>query len=322
MKTLAVISLFATSALAQSAAPQPSGNPLIPSGISSGCSDFINAFNSDSSLTSCTKSLIQATQNFGPGGSAGSSPTKAQITTAVDSICTGSASSACPDSLIRGKLTDFYAACSDELTSTPNTQIRDMYDVLYVLTPLKAAICSKDDSSNYCLLADSNGTSSGIQGALASAAGVDLSQIQNSLSYPSSSGPLSSRAEDPVVANLTTFRASNLAFLFREPQMDPSILCTTCTRNVLTGYFNFESDSDVLYAPGLSNSLLLGGQNELVGSIQQKCGANFLNGAVQAAGGIKQGQFGSGAVKGVSDRFSCLVAVVAGALTVAISSLL
>ncbi len=293
---------------------------MIPGDISSGCSDFINKFNSDASLTTCTKSLIQATQSFGPGGSAGSSPSKAEVSGAVDSICTGSASSTCPDSLIRGQLADFYAACSDELTSKPNQKVRDIYDVLYVLSPLKKAMCSKDDSGSYCLFDDSDATSTGIKGALASAGGIDLTQVQNSLSYTPSSGSVARRAEDAIVANLTTFRASNLAFIFREPNIDSANLCTTCTRNILTGYFGYESD--VLYAPGLSASSLLGGQTELVGAIQQKCGANFLNGAVQAAGGIKSGELSSGAVKGVSDRFSGLVAIVAGGLTVAISSLL
>lgn len=321
MKTLAVISLIATTALAQSSGSGAPGsaNPLIPGDCSPGCTDFITKFNNDASLTTCTRSLIQATQNFGPGGSAGSSPSKADVSSAIDSICAGSVSSACPDNLIRGQLADFYAACSDELTSKPNEKVREIYDVLYTLTPLKKAMCSKDDSGSYCLFDDSDATSTGIKGALASAGGPDLTQIQNSLSYTPSSGSVTRRGEDAIVANLTTFRASNLPFLFREPEMDSTTLCTTCTRNILTGYFSYESD--VLYAPGLSQSELLGGQNELVGAIQQKCGANFLNGAVQAAGGIKSGQF-SGAVKGVSDRYSSIVAIVAGGLTLAISSLL
>jgi len=310
MKTLAVISLLATTALAQSSGSGASANPLIPSDISTGCSDFITKFNSDPSLTACTKSLIQATQSFGPGGSTGS---KADVSSAIDSICTGSVSDSCPDSLIRGQLSNFYAACSDELTSKANQRTRDIYDVLYVLSPLKKAICSKDDSANYCLFDNSDTTSTGIKG-------IDLSQIQNSLSYTPSSGSVARRAQDPVAANLTTFRSSNLAFLFRQPDMDSATLCTTCTRNILTGYFGFESD--VLYAPGLAASQLLGGQTELVGGIQKTCGANFLNGAVQAAGGIKSGELSSGAVKGVSDRFSGLVAIIAGGLTVAISSLL
>jgi len=310
MKSLAIISLIATTALAQSSASGAS-NPLIPGDISAGCSEFINKFNGDASLTACTKSLIQATQSFGSGGSGGSSPSKAEVSGAIDSICTGSASSACPDSLIRGQLADFYAACSDELTSKANEKVRDMYDVLYVLSPLKKAMCSKDDSGSYCLFADSDAAIKG--------AGVDLTQVQNSLSYTPSAGSVSRRADAPIAANLTTFHSCNLPFLFREPNMDSATLCTTCTRNILTGYFGYESD--VLFAPGLSNSKLLGGQTELVGAIQQKCGANFLNGAVQAAGGIKKDDLTSGAVKGVSDRFSVLVAIVAGGLTVAISSL-
>jgi len=318
MKTLAVISLIATTALAQSSGSGASANPLIPGDISTGCSDFINKFNSDTSLTACTKSLIQATQSFGPGGS--SSPSKAEVTSAIDSICTGSVSDSCPDSLIRGQLTDFYAACSDELTSKANQKVRDIYDVLYVLSPLKKAMCSKDDSANYCLFDNSDATSTGIKGALASSGGVDLSQVQNALSYTPSSGSVARRADEPIAANLTTFRSTNLAFLFRQPNMDSATLCTTCTRNILTGYFGFESD--VLYAPGLSASSLLGGQTELVGAIQKTCGANFLNGAVQAAGGIKSGELTSGVVSRINARFSGVVAIVAGGLTVAISSLL
>jgi len=285
----------------------------VSSGISSQCKTFIDAFDTDSSLTACSRSLIEATQGFGPGQGASSE----NVTSAINDICSGSVSSACPDSLIREKLADFYSACSAELTSAPNQQIRDLYDVLYVLTPFKQAICSEDDSGNSCLLDGSNSSSNNT--ALPSQSSFD--QIQKSLSYtPSNGTSLSSQSEDAVLANLTTFHNNNIAFLFRNGTWDESNLCTTCTRSILTGYFNYESDS--LYAPGLSNSQLLGGQDLLVSAIQQKCGVNFLNGAVQAAGGIKSGSFTSGAVKGVSDRFAGIMTVVAGGLTVAIASLM
>jgi hypothetical protein len=259
--------------------------------------------------------LIQATQNFGPGGSASSSPTPAEVTGAVDSICTGSVSTACSDSLIRGKLGDFYSACSAELTSNPNEQLRNIYDVLYALTPLQQAICSKDDSGNYCVIAGNNASSTGTQSAPSAG---DLNEIQKTLYYTPTSGSLSTRDEDAILANLTTFHVNNLAFLLLQPNMDSDALCTTCTRNILTSYFNYESDA--LYGPGLSSSVLLAGQTDLVGAIQQKCGANFLNGAVEAAGGIKQDAMNA-AVKGVSDRFAALTAIVAGVLTVALSLL-
>jgi hypothetical protein len=311
MKSFAVLSLFAAVALAQSSTP----NPLIPDNISSGCKSFLNSLNTDTSLQACTDSLIKATANFGPGGSSSSNPTKEAVNEAVNGICTGSTSDACPDDLIRGKLADFYGACSAELTSSPNQQVRNLYDVLYVMTPMKKSLCSKDDSGNYCVLSSDGSTAA--KGAITKATGLDYAGLTNALA---SNSPLTRRAESAVVANLTTFRDSNVPFIFRDPDMDSTALCATCTRNILTNYFNFESD--VLYASGLGNSQLLGGQDALVGSIQEKCGANFLNGAVQAAGGIKQDTLSSAAVRDVSNNFASLVAVVAGAMPLVVSSLL
>lgn len=292
MKAWVLISLFATLASAQSASPSSSaaaskasgGASLIPTDISSGCSSFLTSLDSDSSLTSCTDSLLKSTADFGSGGT----HSKADVTAAVDAICNDSVSSACPDSLIRGKLADFYSACSAELTSSPNKQVRDLYDVLYILSPMKSAICSKDDSGNYCVFSDS-GDHSNTKLPAATDNGLDLSSISS----------------------------SNLAFLFRTADMSSNALCTTCTRNIMSGYFNYESDS--VYSPGLSNSQMLGGQTVLVGAIEKQCGANFLNGAVQAAGGIKSGGFTSGATQ---DRVSGAVVALAGALTVAVSAIL
>lgn len=292
MKAWVLISLFATLASAQSASPSSSaaaskgsgGASLIPTDISAGCSSFLTSLDSDSSLSTCTDSLLKSTADFGSGGT----HSKAAVTEAIDGICDGAVSSACPDSTIRGKLADFYSACSAELTSSPNKQVRDLYDVLYTLLPMKLAICSKDDSGNYCVF---SGSDEKVSADLPAATddGLDLSSISS----------------------------SNLAFLFRTASMDSKALCTTCTRNIMSGYFNYESDA--VYSPGLSNSQMLGGQTVLVGAIEQQCGANFLNGAVQAAGGIKSGGFTSGAAQ---DRVSGAVVALAGALTVAVSALL
>jgi hypothetical protein len=197
-------------------------------------------------------------------------------------------SSACPDSLIRGKLASFYSACSAELTSSPNDKVRGLYDVLYILSPMKSAVCSKDDNGNYCVFSN-NGANTTANPPAATDNGLDLSGMSS----------------------------SNLAFLFRTANMSSDALCTTCTRNIMSGYFNYESDS--VYSPGLSNSEMLNGQTVLVGAIEKQCGANFLNGAVQAAGGIKSGGLGSGAAQ---DRVSGAVVALAGALTVAVSALL
>jgi hypothetical protein len=226
--------------------------------------------------------LLKSTAKFGSGGT----HSKADVTAAIDGICNGDVSTACPDSLIRGQLANFYSACSNELTSSPNEKVRSLYDILYILSPMKSAVCSKDDNGNYCVFSNS-----------------DANTTSN----------LSDATDDGL--DLSSASSNNLAFLFRTANMSSTALCTTCTRNIMSGYFNYESDS--VYSPGLSNSQMLGGQTVLVSAIEKTCGANFLNGAVQAAGGIKQGFNGA-----AQDRVSGTVVALAGALTVAISALL
>ncbi|KAF9784553.1 hypothetical protein BJ322DRAFT_1021285 [Thelephora terrestris] len=53
--------------------------------------------------------------------------------------------------------------------------------------------------------------------------------------------------------------------------------------------------SDTSYAPGTGNSPLLGGETDLYNAIHQKCGAAFLSGSVQAAGGTSNGLINGGA---------------------------
>jgi len=114
---------------------------------------------------------------------------------------------------------------------------------------------------------------------------------------------------------MTTYHDTNLAFLFLTPSQDATTLCTACSRNVLTAYINFESD--VPYAPGLNQSQLLDTQSALYSAIQSKCPAGFLNGAVQAAGGIvTEGPFSSGAV---SAEFQSILVLAMGVATLAVS---
>lgn len=122
---------------------------------------------------------------------------------------------------------------------------------------------------------------------------------------------LSRRSSSPALTpNMTTFGSSNIAFLLISPDLPSSTLCTPCTRNVLTSYINFESS--VPYAPGLPSSQLFPGQSDLYNAVQRTCGASFLSGAVQAAGGLAT----SGAV-GVD--FQKIIGFVAGAFILAVS---
>jgi hypothetical protein len=79
-------------------------------------------------------------------------------------------------------------------------------------------------------------------------------------------------------------------------------------------YINFESD--LQYASGIGSSQLLKNQPALVSGVQDKCGNNFLSGAVQAAGGLGSGGTGltSGASSVVRD-FQGVAAFIVGMMT-------
>ncbi|EIN05282.1 hypothetical protein PUNSTDRAFT_55156 [Punctularia strigosozonata HHB-11173 SS5] len=293
MKTFAIVSALASVALAQSSTA--SASALIPTGISSGCSSFLTAFNSNSALSACTSPLISATSSYGPGGNA--SATSAGVSSALSAACSATT---CSETTVRDQLTQFYAACTAELTSSPNDAVVRAYDVLYALTPLKKALCAKDDSGKYCAaqlssIVSSASASASAASASASAAagslsnGLSLASVQKYL-WASTSGSLARRAsssEAALIPNTTTYAASNLVFLFLQPALESAALCTSCTRAVLTSYIDWESD--VPYAPGLANSPTMAGQAAIYNAVQSTCGSSFLSGAVQAAGSLSNG---------------------------------
>ncbi|KAH9886719.1 hypothetical protein C8Q73DRAFT_715070 [Cubamyces lactineus] len=310
MKSIAAVTLFASVVLAQSAS-------LVPSGISSTCSSFLNDFNQDAALTSCTSAIINATSEFAPSLNASatkSTPDASAISSALGTVC---GSTSCPDTTIRSKLADFYQNCTAELSSSPNQDVVKIYDVLYALIPLKNAVCSKDDSGDYCV-------SKIAQNASSSAAST-LSNIASYVSTPlDSKSAVSRRATvQSIVAtapNATTFANNNLLFLMLQPDLPSASLCTSCTRNILTSYISFESSTP--YGPGLSSSALLSGQTKLYEGVQETCGANFLSGAVAAAAGLSggvTGQIASGASSLVANTGVAGVIMVAAVLALTAS---
>jgi len=197
---------------------------------------------------------------------------------------------------MRSWLTRFYEKCSAELTSSPNNNVKTIYDILYALGPFKTALCSKDDSGSYCVT------------KIPATPGS-----QNNIVNPNPPPAIVPRADQTaVMPNIAKYQETNLPFLFLQPQNDddgkPSLesddLCNACTRNIITAYINAESD--VPYGPGLSKSILLGKQDELYKAIVNTCGGNFLSGAVQAAGGLSGGTFPSSATQNtiVSQSFA------------------
>ncbi len=228
-----------------------------PAGISTTCGAYLQSLDKDTSLASCTSAITNATSSFTPGSS-GSASVQAALTTLASS-------SVCSEASVRTALTNFYAACQQELAAdTPNKDVLEVYDALYVVYPLSKALTSKDDSGNFC----------GAQ----------------SLNTPPAADSLYTGSQQTLTPNFDNLKSSNAAFLFLDPSQSKDKLCVACTRSILTSYISFESD--LAYGPGLSKSILLAGQSPLYQAVQSTCGASFLNGAVQAAGSLSDGILG------------------------------
>jgi hypothetical protein len=290
-----------------------SQSPFIPDGISSSCTTFLTNLNNDAGLAGCIAPLVAATSKYGPTASHKTTPTVAGVSSDLDNLCAPSTTTACPQPLIRSNLGDFLAACNPELTSDPNDDVIRTYDVLYALIPLQEAVCSKDDNGTYCATETTPPGSDG--SANVAPRGLTPAEISEYLASPATG--LSKRAAGDQVAfvpNASTIANTNLLFLFLNGDMSSDKLCTTCTKNVLTAYINFESA--IPYGPGLSQSVLLGGQIQLWSDVSQTCGTNFLGGAVEAAGGLgTNSPFGSASGGARSAGYVGASAVVAAGLS-------
>ena len=263
---------------------------------------------SDPQILACTKAFTSVGTNFGVGSSSGSVSASA-VSSALDSLCPSL--SACPDSVIRSQLTDFYAACPNELTTSPNADVVRAYDVLYTLSPLSKAVCTKSDSGKYCVL--EIGSTNSTTGKNLLASGSTGSSPADNLWLPLSSKKERRDGQQVIIPNMDQFRSKNIVFLGLQASLSAADLCQSCTRNVLNAYIQFISS--LPYACGITNSPLMGGEADLYQAVQQKCGAPFLSGSVQAAGGISSGVLNNGAADlSVNPRTfaGALSAIVAG----------
>jgi hypothetical protein len=122
------------------------------------------------------------------------------------------------------------------------------------------------------------------------------------------------RRDAAIVPDMNAITATNSQFLFFTPNLSAAQLCVTCLRQVLTAYINFESNIPFSY--GINNSVLLGAQSALYNAVQSECPANFLNGAVKAAGGLSGSS--SSAIPTYSAGYQSVIALVIGAVTMVI----
>jgi len=180
---------------------------------------------------------------------------------------------------------------------------------------MRTSICSKDDSGKWCVL-----TSPGT-GAKETDS-ITVAQVLAALYSTTTATGAALRRRGPqaaIVPNMKTFHDNNIPFLYYKPDLDASALCTSCVRSILTAYMTFESN--VAYAPGLANSQLLDTQPSLYDAVKQKCPANFLSGAVQAAGGLSGGAFSSAAVTTIDAEQKTVIGLVMGTAMLALASL-
>lgn len=287
LKSIAVISAVTVAVYAQS-------NTLIPSNISDGCRTFLNALDTNTQVSACTSALNVGLDGFAPGKPATASAS--EIASALETVCS---SNACPADVISKQLTDFSSACPTELSSVEEVTI--LYDILYTISPLKDAVCSKGDDGKWCVMSSNT------------LGGASASDVQSSL-YTQNG--------QTVIPNTSNFSKNNVPFLLLKPELEKDVLCKACTRNVLTAYINHESK--VPYAPGLSKSQLLQPQTALFNAVKEKCGDNFMDNQIKAAGGIGNGlndRITGAAAPSANAALSGLMAIAAGLVTLAVQAL-
>jgi len=258
MKSFAVLSFLASLLPLALAA-----DSNIPSGISSTCYAYYVQLNANTSVTACLNPLISATSQF---TNPSSPPSSSTINAALNTIC--SSSTTCSSALINSQLALFYAACQTELTSSSFASVVATYDLVYTIPLLQQSLCQKDDSGKYCVVNMTSPSSS-------------------STTKRSSSLDRRDDSQAPLVQELKTYGAEDIAFLTLQPNLTAKQLCTQCTRSVMNVYTT--ALNSVPYGPGLGQSLLLSGQQALYSAINTKCGPSFLSGAIQAAGALSTG---------------------------------
>lgn len=272
--SLAVLVCSANAQTPTSSAP----STLIPTGISSGCSTFMNSLNADSSIKTCTAPLLQATEYYtnATTGKSSSSDSKQYLQETLTRLCATSAG--CDSSIIRTRLSDFWIQCGDEIRAK-NKGVQDVYDVLYLINPFREAICSKDDDGNYCLTTVSSTAATGKRSV------EDEGDDDASSSSPISARQATTGDDASTSANdidSGSLSGSNIAFLFLQPNAGKDKLCSTCAQNILASYIQFETS--IPYAIGLANSDILSGQSDLYKAGKKECGSDWAKKVNSIAG--------------------------------------
>lgn len=219
-------------------------------------------------------------QCLGPLNQATSGP---YSISSLNNVCSATT---CDPTIIGAQLSLFQQACQTELTVSKIAQVIITYDSLYLLNILPKVICLKDTSGKYCL---ANSTTSSTKRASLDRRG----------------------SQEVFIPDAAEFSQNGIPFLGLLASETANNLCTPCTRQIVGAYTT--QLSNVPYGPGMSNSQLLSGEPALYSAINSKCGASFLGGEVQAAGGLATGAAPRSADGGFAFVGSAIAAAAAGA---------
>lgn len=278
----------ATSA-SSTAATAPATSTLIPSGISSACSEFLSSLNTDTNIQACTTPLLQATTYYTNAtqsaasqktGTTSETTVSAQtLTDSLDKLCDGN--TGCQPQLIRTQLSKFWTACSAELRAK-NEAVLNVYDVMYLLNPFQDAVCTKDTSNNYCLLSIANSSAADAATTATTSKRSLLTQDERLLAGSDGAALHRRQASTQAAEAATAGNNKNIAFLFLQPDSDKTVLCSQCSKNILAAYIKFETS--IPYAIGLSNSQNLAGQSDLYKAMGTECGDDATTNVNELAG--------------------------------------
>lgn len=295
------MSSAAAIALTFAVASAPRAAAQIPSNISTTCATFLDTLNSDASIKSCTTSLLAATRYYTGANASSSTDAETALQDSLSGLCASDAG--CDTDLVRRYLSSFWTSCRTEIQAE-NKDVQNVYDILYLLVPFREAICSENDSGNYCLLETASSASSsntkrdlrtpkvGLPGSVLDKMrghGLVLPHAKRHAAAAAPAAPAepllprqtSDNATD-AASTVESLNGTNIAFLFLQPDSDKSILCGTCAQSILASYIKFETA--LPYAIGLSNSHIFSGQSALYKAGQSTCGDDWATKVNEIAG--------------------------------------
>lgn len=133
--------------------------------------------------------------------------------------------------------------------------------------------------------------------------------------YLSARGAVTNQFGTVIAPNTTTYRSTNLPFMFLQPSLPQSTLCTPCTREIMVAYMKFETAMP--YALGLSQSTILGGQSALWNAINSTCGAAYVSSITAEVGTLAASTNGS--ISAASPRWTISTGPVGATASVGIA---